>query len=52
MKTNYKIVSEKNRKTISRYYEKYSWYKLDREELAQELLIRGGFLMILTYMLW
>ncbi|MCS4163765.1 MULTISPECIES: hypothetical protein [Sphingobacterium] len=52
MKATYKIVNEKNRQTIRRYYEKYSWYKLDREELTQELLIRGGFLAILTWLLW
>lgn len=52
MKTTYKNIHVKNRQTIRRYYEKYSWYKLDREELAQELLIRGGFLTILTWLLW
>ncbi|MDR0265367.1 MAG: hypothetical protein LBJ04_19280 [Sphingobacterium sp.] len=52
MKTSNKIVIEKNRQTIRKYYEKYSWYKLDREELTQELLIRGGFLAILTWLLW
>ncbi|WP_313157344.1 hypothetical protein [Sphingobacterium multivorum] len=52
MKTSYKIVIEKNRKTIRKYYEKYSWYKLEREELTQELLIRGGFLAVLTWLLW
>lgn len=52
MKTSYKIVIEKNIQTIQKYYEKYSWYKLDREELTQELLIRGGFLAILTWLLW
>jgi len=52
MKATYKNTHEKNKQTIRRYYEKYSWYNLDREELTQELLIRGGFLAILTWLLW
>ncbi|WP_293907316.1 hypothetical protein [Sphingobacterium sp. UBA5670] len=52
MKTSNKIIIEKNRQTIRKYYEKYSWYKLDREELTHELFIRGGFLVILTWLLW
>lgn len=50
MKTNHKVGIK--RQFIRKYYEKYSWYKLDREELTQELLIRGSFLAILTWLLW
>ena len=52
MKTAAKIVFEKNMHNIRTSYKKYRWYKLDREELAQELLIRAGFLAILTWLLW